>query len=314
MATYKLIQDIEAEDHILGPLTLRQFIYSLFAAALYYVCFILITKHVDLLLIVFLPLALFLTFLAFPFKRDQPTEVWALAKLRFILKPKRRIWSQSGVKELVTITVPKKIEQHFAKNLTASEIQNRLQALALTIDSRGWAIKNVSKIPFEANDEFGEESDRLISPGSIPKPVPEFSVQDGDDIFDELGPQAKHVNDVLTQSMKEHRQQLMTTLGALREEENPAIQTDRTNEEELVKTLKERAVSSDLSISRMHRISKTPGVLKNPAQPKTEQPKANHIDPAILNFALNNNGLSVESLAHEAKSASSNDEVVINLH
>ena len=28
MATYKVIQDIEAEDKLLGPLTLRQFIYA----------------------------------------------------------------------------------------------------------------------------------------------------------------------------------------------------------------------------------------------------------------------------------------------
>ncbi|MGH7158305.1 MAG: PrgI family mobile element protein [Candidatus Saccharimonadales bacterium] len=34
MATYKVIQDIEAEDKILGPLTLRQFIYAGVAAIL----------------------------------------------------------------------------------------------------------------------------------------------------------------------------------------------------------------------------------------------------------------------------------------
>ena len=31
MATYKVIQDIEAEDKLIGPLTLRQFIYAGYA-------------------------------------------------------------------------------------------------------------------------------------------------------------------------------------------------------------------------------------------------------------------------------------------
>ncbi|MGH7193938.1 MAG: PrgI family protein, partial [Candidatus Saccharimonadales bacterium] len=102
MATYKLIQDIEAEDHILGPLTLRQFIFAMLAAFCLYICFIAVTKHFPVLLAIFLPPALFFTFFAFPWGRDQPTEVWALAKLRFFFKPRKRIWNQSGLKELVT--------------------------------------------------------------------------------------------------------------------------------------------------------------------------------------------------------------------
>ncbi|MGH7234583.1 MAG: PrgI family protein, partial [Candidatus Saccharimonadales bacterium] len=310
---YKLIQDIEAEDHILGPLTLRQFIYGLIAGFLYYICFILITKHIAFLLLVFLPVALFLSFLAFPFKRDQPTEVWALAKLHFILKPKRRIWSQSGIKELVTITAPKKVDQHVTNHLSATEIQNRLQTLALTIDTRGWATKNVSEVPDSPNSKYNEDSDRLISPGSIPKPVPDYDVSTEADMFDDLGPQAKHANDVISQSMKEHRQQLMTSLGALRQQDQKAPPNEQASEDELTKTLKQHAVTNDLSTSRLHRISEereVPKTKNHEAQPE----KTNHIDPAILNFALNNNGLSVQSLAHEANLASSNDEVVVNLH
>ncbi|HVX56501.1 MAG TPA: PrgI family protein, partial [Candidatus Saccharimonadales bacterium] len=111
MATYKLIQDIEAEDHILGPLTLRQFIFALIAAFCFYVCFISVAKHVPFFLLFFLPPGLFCAFFAFPWGGDQPTETWALAKLRFWFKPRRRVWNQSGLKELVTINVPKKVER-----------------------------------------------------------------------------------------------------------------------------------------------------------------------------------------------------------
>src|SRR3569623_2019391 len=118
MATYKMIQDIEAEDKILGPLSLRQFIYALISAICLYISFICLTKHVAFLLILFLPPALFTGFFAFPFGQDHPTEVWALAKIRFMFKPRRRIWDQSGVKELVTVTVPKKIERVLTNGLS----------------------------------------------------------------------------------------------------------------------------------------------------------------------------------------------------
>jgi len=40
MATYKVIQDIEAEDKLVGPLTLRQFIYAAIAAICGYLSFL----------------------------------------------------------------------------------------------------------------------------------------------------------------------------------------------------------------------------------------------------------------------------------
>src|SRR5947209_164958 len=109
MATYKVIQDIEAEDKLVGPLSFRQFVYAGIAAICFYLSFLVITKHAAYIAIVFVPIGAFSGFFAFPWGRDQPTEIWALAKIRFLLKPRRRIWDQSGIKELVTITAPKKI-------------------------------------------------------------------------------------------------------------------------------------------------------------------------------------------------------------
>src|SRR3954471_11615528 len=111
MATYKVIQDIEAEDKLLGPLTLRQFIYAAVVAVMGLIAFKLMPVS-PLLAIPFLPPMIFFGMLAAPFGHDQPSEVWMLAKIRFFLKPRRRIWTQDGVQELVTFTVPKKVEKH----------------------------------------------------------------------------------------------------------------------------------------------------------------------------------------------------------
>ena len=105
MATYKVIQDIEAEDKLLGPLSLRQFIYAVIVIVLGFVAFTL--GQIQFLLVLpFIPPIMFFGLLAAPFGQDQSSEVWLLAKIRFMFKPRRRVWDQSGLSELVTVTAP----------------------------------------------------------------------------------------------------------------------------------------------------------------------------------------------------------------
>lgn len=215
MATYKLIQDIEAEDHILGPLTLRQFIFALVACFFGWLCFVCVTKGAPFMLIVFGPPLLFCGFFALPFGRDQPTEIWALAKLRYWFKPRERVWNQSGVKELVTITVPKKIERVFTNGLSQIEVHSRLQALANTIDSRGWAIKNVSLNTFTAPALVPNDSDRLIDIQAMPQEVPANEIAAAEDILDETNnPIARQFEAMITQSSQARRQQLIDQLNS----------------------------------------------------------------------------------------------------
>lgn len=210
-----MIQDIEAEDHIIGPLSLRQFIFALISAFLLYINFLLLSKHVAFLMIVFLPPALFTGFFAFPFGRDQPTEVWALAKIRFLFKPRKRIWDQSGVKELVTITVPKKIERNLTNGLSQNEVKSRLSALANTIDSRGWAVKNVNINLYANPGSIEEASDRLVDINSLPREVPNYDVQAADDIMDERSnPIAAQFDSMIIASSQAHHQQLINQMNA----------------------------------------------------------------------------------------------------
>lgn len=213
MATYKLIQDIEAEDHILGPLTLRQFIFALIAVFCFYMSFLGFTRPIYPLLI-FLPPALFFGFFAVPFGRDQPTEVWFLAKLRFWFKPRKRIWDQSGIKELVTITAPRKVERVLTNGLNQNEVQSRLSALANTLDTRGWAIKNVGLNAYaQPNPMMAIPSDRLIDISNIPQEVPNYEVHASDDMLDESNnPVAQQFTTMITQSAQARRQHMLDVL------------------------------------------------------------------------------------------------------
>ena len=211
MATYKVIQDIEAEDKLVGPLSLRQFIYAAVAALCAYLSFISLTKGAAFLLIVFGPVMLFTGFFAAPLGRDQPTEVWALAKIRFYIKPRQRIWNQSGVKDLVNITVPKKIDKAFSNGLSQSEVHSRLRALASTIDSRGWVIKNVNANLYDpARSQIMPDSDRLVNLKSLPQEVSQIEIMPSDDILDEANnPIAQNLDRMVHAAYSAHHQQLI---------------------------------------------------------------------------------------------------------
>lgn len=213
MATYKVIQDIEAEDKLLGPLTLRQFIYAALAFIFGYLSFLVITKGAPIMAIVFIPFTGMFGFFAWPWKRDQPTEVWALARIRFFLKPRVRIWNQTGVRDLVTITAPKKIEQVFSNGLSETEVKSRLRALADTIDSRGWAVKNVNVNMYGQSNPLGQEdSERLISLSSLPQAVSDLDIQASDDMLEASSPVSRQFDTMIAASTKAHREDILNQL------------------------------------------------------------------------------------------------------
>ena len=209
MATYKVLQDIEAEDKFLGPLTLKQFIFAAICFVSIYIGIIFLARGAWLLALPLLPIIITSGFLAFPWGRDQPTEIWLLARFRYLVMPRRRIWDQTGMQELVTITAPKKIEEFLSNNLSQTEVKSRLKALASTIDSRGWAVKdsNVSIYSHPIPGHISASPDRLVDMSSLPQAVATADVQASDDIWDEQNNSvASHFNQMINDSSKTHRQ------------------------------------------------------------------------------------------------------------
>src|SRR5438105_15750180 len=123
MAVYKVIQDIEAEDKLVGPLTFKGLIYAAITVGLGFINFKIMSTSAlgplkwGLVFIFLLPMLLF-GVLASPLGGDQPTEVWLLSRIKFMLKPHLRIWNQLGLIELVRITVPKKIDKQLTKGFS----------------------------------------------------------------------------------------------------------------------------------------------------------------------------------------------------
>jgi hypothetical protein len=206
MSSYKVIQDIEAEDKLIGPLTLRQSIYGGVTLVCLYICFIALSKGHPFILGVFLPIGAITGFFAFPWKGEQPTEIWALARLRFMIKPRVRVWDQSGVKDVVTVLAPRKLETRrpLTNNLSENEVRSRLKALADTIDSRGWATRNASYSMYAAQFQS-----RVMAPGqAVPSGMPA-----ADDMFDAHGVVAQNFDAMLAKSSQDQRQRVMQRMA-----------------------------------------------------------------------------------------------------
>ena len=200
MATYKVIQDVEAEDKILGPLSLKQLIFAAIAAGAIFLAFrIVMATGAFYAAIPFLPIILVFGILAAPLGRDQPTEMWLAAQIRFFTKPRVRIWDQSDIKHLVTITAPVRIEKVYTDGLNQDQVKSRLKALSTTLDSRGWAAKNVA-INLFATSGYATATDRLIDPNSLPVAVSDVDIRASDDILDADNNQTAHYFDELMET------------------------------------------------------------------------------------------------------------------
>lgn len=143
MATYKVPQDVEADDKLIGPFSFRQFIYLIIVAGFILIAWGLAQLFIGLAIIP-LPIIIFFGALALPLRKDQPMEIYLAAIVSFYLKPHRRIWDGEGVETLIEITAPKTIEVKRTKDLSQNEAAQRLNYLANIVDTQGWAIRGVA--------------------------------------------------------------------------------------------------------------------------------------------------------------------------
>ncbi len=333
MAVYKVIQDVEAEDKLLGPLSFKSFIYAIIAGVCAFINFRLILIGTPLkwafILTFTAPMILF-GVLASPLGREQPTEVWLLSKIRFFLKPRQRIWDQEGMNELVTVTAPKREELHLTKDLTQSEVHSRLKVLASTLDTRGWAIKNVDtnlNIATPGNPALRPGSDRLVANAGYTQAAPVVDVHAEDDILDEQNnPTAQKFAQMMEQADDERRTSLLKTMKGLVDEakdyKTSGLPAKTALEDQLAKA------RASFSKDRGHRkkVSAHHKVLAQPkpkVETRAEKPKTTPVTTArqAVNMELAQSGsaFSVSTLSQLANrqpqvEQTGPNEITISLH
>lgn len=143
MAQYKVPQDVEADDKLIGPFSFRQFVYLMITAGLGGLAFLLF-RIFPLLVIIPIPFMIFFLILASPFKKDQPMETYLSAIVSFYLKPRTRIWEPGQGETTIIITAPKRADEVRTKGLSEEEASHRLSFLADIVDTEGYSIKGDS--------------------------------------------------------------------------------------------------------------------------------------------------------------------------
>jgi hypothetical protein len=329
MAVYKVIQDVEAEDKLLGPLSFKGFIYAIIALACGYINFRLLLLGTPIkwvmLPVFLLPMALF-GVLASPLGREQPTEVWLLSKIKFFLKPRKRLWDQDGLEELVTITAPKKNEQRLTKDISQSEVHSRLKTLASTLDTRGWAIKNVDtnlNITVPEAPSAALASDRLVADAGYTQAAQVIDIHAADDILDEQNnPTAQKFAALMQDADQKRKKDVLQTMKGLIEDSSGVL-----TENSLTKRLSK--ARADFHPKHSHKTAHK-AKRSEPAAPKSEvvkktepAPKPTPVTPerqaVNMELAQSGSAFSVATLSQLANrqpkiEQTGPNEVTISLH
>lgn len=143
MAQYKVPQDVEADDKLLGPFSFRQFVYLLVCGGLIALA-VGLFQIFPMLVIIPLPFILLFAALALPLKKDQPMEAYLAALVTFYTKPRTRKWVPGQKESLVQITVPKTKDSNRTRDISGEEVTHRLSFLADIVDTEGYAIKGIA--------------------------------------------------------------------------------------------------------------------------------------------------------------------------
>lgn len=288
MAQYKVPQDVEADDKLLGPFSFRQFVYLLIVAGLIALA-VGLFQIFPLLVIIPLPLILLFAALALPIKKDQPMETYLAAIVSYYLKPRTRFWMPGQRESTINIIAPKTVEEVRTRNITGEEATHRLSFLADIVDTEGYAIKGTATNPMR---------DDLIAEANATADMFETNH------FDSL-------EDTIEKDEGKRYREVINEMRAAIEK------NDNLNGEPTIK----REFETDDALEN-RRVPVDSPVVVQPELPTVEKPveKSEKVEPDTANHSImelaNNPVFSVETIAKEANRIKERDEgeVFISLH
>ena len=336
MATYKVPQDVEAEDKLLGPFSFRQFIYLIVAALAGFLAFGLSRLFIGLVVIP-LPVMLFFLILALPLKKDQPMETYLTAIVRFWIKPRLRLWDPEGSLTNVEITVPTTAEEHLTKEYSGQEASERLRYLSQIVDTGGWSTRGLTS----ATDN-PHLSDTLLA-----------EAQTAEDMLDDSAGVAQTFDSMISKADASYKDTLMATMQASTVPATPPASQAATEDPSPSPTIQEPATQPTSAPQPPQEAAPTPDTAEstpvepsslrfnpypssihqkvispsgtrtvtpiaqpreNTSQKQAQAPSPEAVSPDIMRLATNKD-LSISTIAREAQRLreKSDEEVVISL-
>ncbi|MBW6432080.1 PrgI family protein [Patescibacteria group bacterium] len=167
MAQYKVPQNIDIEDKVVGPLTIRQFLI------------ILVTAGIILILNLFLsflgPIFYMIAFLigtlgiglAFFKYGDQNAELFIISAFKTFTNPRKRVWQKEEPRQASSAkpqedNTKKEEEEYVSTRANVSEARSHLEKLAEVVDSGGYSAlqKNVPPATSTEAPDLLEKTER----------------------------------------------------------------------------------------------------------------------------------------------------------
>lgn len=303
MAQYKVPQDVEADDKLLGPFTFRQFVYLLIAAALVGIL-IFLFQLFPVLALIPLPFIALFGILALPIKKDQPMETYLAAVVSYYLKPRTRIWTPGQRESTIQITAPKIVEDKRTRDITGEEATHRLSFLADIVDTQGQAVNAFNNSAMR---------DDLAAEAASATDMFESNRFDTLNIAIEQNQQARH-----EELMKKMRSAIAENAAFQKVEINPVTKAPVTPKPAPV-----AQAAPDPTQFRIPNLPAEPEIIlpgnstsRGAAPDSPKNITANQPNSDMINLA-NNADYSVETIAKEAKRVNErkdDGEVFVSLH
>lgn len=187
---FQVPQNIDLEDKIIGPLTLKQFIILVVGGMIDYIWYTLFDA--SLFILFFLPTTLLTLALVFAKVQDQPFPKFLGSLALFVLKPKLLTWGKTPPLKIVEFQKKAKEQIIHPKHSTESQIQK----LAVIIDTQGWGAEkrpeNTKQAPAKTtkttinpqisapqnfNRFSGQQTQKNIAPGQIKEAAQQVAAQ-----------------------------------------------------------------------------------------------------------------------------------------
>lgn len=204
MGQYKVPQDVEAEDKLIGPLSLRQFIYVVIGLAWAGLMFLILRPNNSpspavnyiIMAVLIIPITGFFLLMGFGRRKEQSFEKYFAAVVRFYFVPRIRVWD----KDLSTVELVKE-EVKPPEVITEKNVpKSSLEQLALVMDTHGTMKDPTIQLQDESNEAvyYGQ---RIITPdqiaGNASNQTRTTQVTAQDDVLDASTPRSEQVNVLL---------------------------------------------------------------------------------------------------------------------
>lgn len=268
MPQYKVPQNVESEDTILGPLTIKQFIYVVIAIGWGFLCWRVLGVAPIIALVLILPVSGPLLALGLIRREGQSFETYFVAMIRFMLVPRKRQWYKDDAKVIIKEPEKKPVDAMPVHN--QAQVRGELRKLATIVDSRGRIPKGTDVQAADANIAASALSQRVVTPeatqvaGEI---IAAKVAAPRNDMLDmQHNPQAVAVGELLKTSSEDVRAQAVANMqkAATEPASSTSSQAQAPSQAPGQNAILQRAVqnSGDMSVQQLSDQVNRPNVLQ----------------------------------------------------